>query len=433
MGWYLREPMENSASILLKARTLRRKIADTLSIDLPPVYDDFSGKTIDSWRNNGHYRGDSIHSIMSRVGGFPASLARYLVAAHSSPGQIVVDPFCGKGTALYEAAIMDRRCIGGDVAPDAVIVSRAKCSNLRLEEILTYIEKLKSDGPPPKAISKDIRTFYHPVTLVQILAIRKCLLRDMEKDDKKAVATFVCALMLGMLHGHSSNSLSLPCNQCFAMSPAYVRKYVSEHGLKRPIRDVKKSLLSRSLAYYPRSKIIGTTEVHEASVIECPTYLKRNKGKVTLVLTSPPYLNRQTYVKDSWLRHWFLGRDTKEIARSSVESGSIRIFLPFLENAIAACLEVVHKGGRVALVCGEAKVRIGGRQVVARISELAILALANLKLPRGHVEIESLIRDRQKMVRGSYFAVHGGKRTDDEGRVHDRYGEEEILVLRKCK
>ena len=116
--------MENTWSILTEARKRRKGIADTLSVDLPPVQEKFSGLSIDSWRQNGHYRGDSIHSIMSRVGGFPASLARYLVAAYSSPGELVVDPFCGKGTTLYEAAIMGRPSIGGDVAPDAVIVSR---------------------------------------------------------------------------------------------------------------------------------------------------------------------------------------------------------------------------------------------------------------------------------------------------------------------
>ena len=117
----------------------------------------------------------------------------------------------------------------------------------------------------------------------------------------------------------------------------------------------------------------------------------------------------------------------------SVESGSIRIFLAFLEKAIAACLEVVRKGGRVALVCGEAKVDSHGQRQIARISELAIFAISNLNLPKGQVEIESLIRDRKKMVRGSYFAVHGGKSIDKDGQRHDRYGEEEILVLRRRK
>ena len=147
------------------------------------------------------------------------------------------------------------------------------------------------------------------------------------------------------------------------------------------------------------------------------------------MLTSPPYLNRQTYVKDSWLRFWFLDRDSKEIARSSIESGSVRVFVEFLEKAIPAFLSVVRSEGRVVLVCGEARVTAGGQTQIARISELAIYVLSKLKLT--NVAIESLIRDRKKMVRGSYFAVHGGKSIDEDGNSHDRFGEDDILVLRK--
>ena len=72
---------------------------------------------------------------------------------------------------------------------------------------------------------------------------------------------------------------------------------------------------------------------------------------------------------------------------------------------------------------------VGGRPHCARISELIMYAMEELKL-RG-VRSEALIRDRKKMVRGSYFAVHAGKRVDDEGQSHERFGEEDILVLRK--
>jgi len=423
--------MDDNGTILNKARRQRRRISDTLSLELPAVLDEFSGLSVQSWRHNGHSRGDAVHSIMSRVGGFPSGLARYLVAVYSAPGELVVDPFCGKGTTLYEAALMGRQSLGGDVAPDAVLVSRAKCSNVRLEEVVHYIERLKYDDVSIREIDKDIRTFFHPETLKQIISVRRRILSDLNRPRRQDAATFVCALMLGILHGHSRTSLSLPCNQCFAMSPAYVRRYVDQHGLERPKRDVKKCLLERVLDFYPRPTLRGPIEVVEASALECPRYLGRKKGKVSLVLTSPPYLNRQTYVKDSWLRLWFLERDSKAVARSSVESGSVRVFVNFLEQALAACLAVIRDQGRVALVCGEAKVSIGGRNHIARISELAIYALARLKLPKFQVEIEALIRDRKKMVRGSYFAVHGGKSVDKEGQSHDRYGEEEILILRK--
>jgi hypothetical protein len=421
--------MEDSSEILDEAKRLRRGVTETLSVALPSVQDGLSHCTIEPWRRNRHVRGDAIHSIMSRVGGFPASLVRYLIAAYSSPGELIADPFCGKGTTLYEAALLRREAVGGDVAPDAVLVSRAKCSNVRLEQAVGYIEKLKYHDVSVRDIREDIRTFFHPTTLRQLLSVRNQVLKDTDRRDTRDVATFVCALILGILHGHSRLSLSLPCNQCFAMSPNYVRGYVTKHGLERPKRDVKKCLVERALEFYPRPILQRTVKVYEGSALDVGRHVAKHKGNVSLLLTSPPYLNRQTYVKDSWLRLWFLNRDSKEIATSSIETGSIRVFVEFLKKAIPACISVVRSNGRLVLVCGEAKVTVGGQMQFVRVSALTLYVLSKLELT--NVVIEALIRDRKKMVRGSYFAVHAGKSIGPDGGSHDRFGEEDILVLRK--
>ncbi len=39
-------------------------------------------------------------------------LARRIITAYSSPGDLVVDPMCGIGTTLVEAAALGRRCLG---------------------------------------------------------------------------------------------------------------------------------------------------------------------------------------------------------------------------------------------------------------------------------------------------------------------------------
>src|SRR2546423_6199038 len=43
------------------------------------------------------------------------ALAARVVAEYSEPGQVVVDPMCGIGTTLVEAALLRRRCIGVDL------------------------------------------------------------------------------------------------------------------------------------------------------------------------------------------------------------------------------------------------------------------------------------------------------------------------------
>jgi DNA modification methylase len=59
-------------------------------------------------------------------GSFPPALARWAVEKFSDRGQVVLDPFSGKGTVPLEACISNRFGVGNDLAPEAYVVTRAK-------------------------------------------------------------------------------------------------------------------------------------------------------------------------------------------------------------------------------------------------------------------------------------------------------------------
>ncbi len=62
-----------------------------------------------------------IHKYWSRK---PADLVAERIAAATSPGDLVLDPFCGSGVAPIEAAALGRRGIGVDVNPFAIFLAR---------------------------------------------------------------------------------------------------------------------------------------------------------------------------------------------------------------------------------------------------------------------------------------------------------------------
>ncbi len=57
------------------------------------------------------------------------ALARHLITHYSNPGDVVLDPMCGIGTTLVEAAHLDRMALGVDLESRWVSLARA---NLRL-------------------------------------------------------------------------------------------------------------------------------------------------------------------------------------------------------------------------------------------------------------------------------------------------------------
>ena len=171
----------------------------------------------------------------------------------------------------------------------------------------------------------------------------------------------------------------------------------------------------------------------EATAQRCGGYTKGIFACPDLILTSPPYLDRQTYIKDSWLRLWFLGREGSELTRQSMETGSVNLFVEKMQGALEAMVRVLKMSGRMVLVCGRANINVGARGHSVRIGDLCLYAIDQKEELRKSLVVERLIVDRKLMVRGSYFAVHHGKTDDDSAGPSQRYGEDEILVLRKVK
>jgi site-specific DNA-methyltransferase (adenine-specific) len=56
----------------------------------------------------------------------PERLLERLVLALSAPGELIVDPFCGSGTALVVAARLGRRWIGCDLSAQAIAATRKR-------------------------------------------------------------------------------------------------------------------------------------------------------------------------------------------------------------------------------------------------------------------------------------------------------------------
>lgn len=63
----------------------------------------------------------------------PVALLERIVRASSNPGEVVLDPFCGCGTALEAAADLDRRWIGIDISNLAVKVISDRMAKLGIE------------------------------------------------------------------------------------------------------------------------------------------------------------------------------------------------------------------------------------------------------------------------------------------------------------
>jgi DNA modification methylase len=61
----------------------------------------------------------------------PLALLRRIVSLVTDPGDLVGDFFCGSGTTLQAALELGRTCVGADVSPRALELTRRRLANLR--------------------------------------------------------------------------------------------------------------------------------------------------------------------------------------------------------------------------------------------------------------------------------------------------------------
>lgn len=430
--------MKNS-EILEQAKKIVCSIKSQTSLNLPTVCSEGQGKVL-PWRLNGHLPEHPLHKMISRVGAFPPALPRYYIYAYSKLGEFVADPFCGKGTTLLEACKAGRNALGCDIAPEAIIASRAKTQAPSIAAVMNYMQSLgarkeaSEDREDSGLLTNEVKLFFSETTYNQLRDIRFNLLEDMRSSSarKRKLAEFVMGILLGLLHGNSKNHLSLSCNSNFAMSPNYVRKYVKKHNLIAPERNVKECLSQRILELLPVKKLHGKAWVYNIDASQLSKIRKKKwMGKVSLIVTSPPYLNRQTYVRDAWLRLWCLGIAPHKVKAKSLETSSIEKYrigiLAFLEDA----LRLLKVNGHCFLVCGKARTDVKGQDTMVHTGHLIALCAKQTKIGKSRFKIEGITKDRLRLRRGSYFAVHHGK--SERGVAKSRMTEDEIIHLKKVE
>lgn len=73
-------------------------------------------------------------SVLPWRGQFSPQLIDYLLESHASKGDVILDPFCGSGTVLYESAGHSMSAHGLDINPAAILLAQASTACSLSEE-----------------------------------------------------------------------------------------------------------------------------------------------------------------------------------------------------------------------------------------------------------------------------------------------------------
>lgn len=254
-----------------------------------------------------------FHALCPYFAMFPESFAEHWINKLTKPRDLVLDPFCGRGTAPFQALLMGRRAMGNDVNPVAFCITRAKTNAPTYDAVMKRLRRLEDvfvadDWERQRQrMPRFFKVGFSPTTLRQLLYLRHELAWRTSKVD-----CMIAALVLGSLHGESERSPSYLSNQMprtISTKPDYSVRFWEARGLVAPRREAFDLIRSRLRFRYESERPSGQAAVRLGDMRDL--HRVELDGPVRCVITSPPYLDTTNFEEDQWLRLWFLGGPPK--------------------------------------------------------------------------------------------------------------------------
>ena len=383
------------------------------------------------WKDQQRLWGHSFHPMCSYLASFPAGLVHAFIARYTRPGDVVLDPFSGRGTTPLQACAEGRIGAGNDLNPFAHLLTAAKVDpptradvkirlgGLRLAWAASSGEWLdlahavlvdpdRADVAVPSAGSRpigasaarmsavaaarvaggatlirpdapvpaEVAVAFHPSTLAQVLFLRAGL------DVEDRTDRFLLAALTGILHGKSATYLSAVMPNTFSMAPRYVRDFVARTNFHSPERDAFDLLDEKLRRLYrqplPRTRGIALLGDARDSGVRFREAL-RSRGlpeRARLVVTSPPYMRVVKYGYYNWLRLWLLGYDASAVDDLLDDAHHHDAYLVFMRDVLRGLRSALADDAVVALVIGDVELdrgrpANGGLELAEAVWELA--------------------------------------------------------------
>ena len=300
---------------------------------------------------------NSLHEVSYRAC-FKPQLPQFFIQRLTEPGDVVYDPFMGRGTTVVEAALLNRVPAGCDINPLSVFLTKPRLeppSLRQVDERLASVDWRDHDDVP-----EDLLVFYHPETLREICALRKHLLRRQGDGTLDAVDRWVWMVGLNRLTGHSRGFFSvytLPPNQAVSVQ---AQRKINADRHQTPPRRVVRDCISRktrhlladcghgvreTLAPIARKALLLTANSNSTPQL--------NSRSASLIVTSPPFLDVVDYANDNWLRCWFIGLDAASVALTVPRK--LEDWQQAMTAVFREMFRILRPGGHVAFEVGEVR------------------------------------------------------------------------------
>jgi len=295
----------------------------------------------------------ALHSLHPYPCKFPAAVAR----AYIDKGRSVLDPYCGSGTTLLEAAVKGMNVYGFDCNPIAKLITECKLSNLTAENFKS-LEKLASLINSNSFIRKigdyELHEFDgkdHWFTQ-QAQAEFGLLLNELNKFERNTPPWLVVATTLSAITNTYSNQDSE--TRYAAIEKNHITGDVTKAFGKKLIKSIDAIRLRGPIK----------NKVSQVSLGDIREGMPMADGSIDQVITSPPYANTMDYYlyhkhRMNLLKFDFKQTQNREIG-SRYEFSSRRqkkeVWSADYKLGMIEIMRVLKPGGKAIFVIGDSQI-----------------------------------------------------------------------------
>lgn len=258
--------------------------------------------------------------------------------AQCDPSSLILDPFCGTGTTALVAAQLGRRCHTIDVNPFLVWLANAKCAHYSADEVAAAEAAATQnivaaigndvDGRSPQLLwtplIKDIHKWWDADTLQTLAQVFDGIqLAPVNQRSRDLLLVSFCRVAIetaAVSFGHQSMSFKQPTS---APTPyALFAESAAERVINCFLRASAEVLQSAGGLIGEEQTTDGVAQLGQAFLGDARqvggSLPGESAARYTTVITSPPYPNRMSYIRELrpymyWLGYLTSGRAAGEL------------------------------------------------------------------------------------------------------------------------
>ena len=280
---------------------------------------------------------------------FPPMFASEAIRAFTRPGQMVLDPFCGRGNGPFTAAVLGRHTVGIDINPLAWLYTAVKLQPERDQKrLIQRLHQVRAATLPDDSEAQS--EFEKLAWAPQVRSLLRSARRELDWKQSltdRTLAAFITIHMQDKLGDGLSNQLP----NVVACSPNYAVTWWKKNGRQSPPSMDPVSVLTKKIRRRYRYGIPCLTP-GRAILDDAPAALaEMPHTKADLLLTSPPYLRVTDYWNDHWIRLWLLGYPLEPNYRKGTKFENAEEYLKLLTTTFGNASAHLTRGSAILVRC----------------------------------------------------------------------------------